>query len=915
MLKLNSTEKITGTEVASQLALKQILFCLAMVIASITLEQGRSVPFFAVSLHLYEVSFILATALFGASLGIFTALLTITGIIFLSSNPGNLSYIHVFLYPALCGFLSWRIKTVGHLDIVDAVRRFWWMFGIPVIILCNYPLLKVSLAAALLTLVGEAGSSFICALIVQVLFYSDKVIFSLEKVSPGLASRCHWTARQIGGILAIIAAALPAAVALQVLYSDPLQNKLSHTFEESAVKANYAKEILELNLNALSFHIEREFTENSDAPRLAPIFDKFAVLCQLIDVKRGRIFTKDSGCQANLSVTENSEIPRNSQSLVSLHQSQLKSGLFTVLLSPLTPKTEHFSINEDAEAISSGFIVSFKDIAYGKEQDGSASAAISNLDFDTVYKTQAIFESEPFVAKSQVLKDNSANIGSSVFSQSHLLSRLTETLTRDSDKPIELAFMSVSVTAITPLAAIASTHINSLALISLVIIIMASLISMFADYIGSQLLTKIADYKTSLLNWTPGEPYSAHNSDSIAEDFNELSDFISSHMERMNTQIQQLEDARSDIEESEKKQRAVFEVIEQPIFVTTASLEIISKNSSAKTFLAENPSFLDSFPLTDDSKTKDVTVSQCIVHSAISGQSIQKFNWISNKKGSEGRSYLLSIKPAKLAGFHAAVVVLEDVTTFDLQRRSLAHADRLATLGELTTGVAHEINQPLNTIKLVSANLENRIGGLDIASTDKTYLETKIQKVVKQVHRAGKIVSSLKTFGRDIPEEKLILSTQKIVDNSLDVIGEQLRNTGIAVRHRALAKSMHIKASFLSIEQVIINVLNNARDSILEQGISQATIDIDEQVDDSFFILHIINPSESVPEEVRQKIFDPFFTTKEVGKGTGLGMSISYGIITDHGGAITFNNVAGGVCVSISLPLYQEKNDIEGSLS
>lgn len=888
---------------------RKVLLCIVLAAASVLVEEGRVIPFFAVSLHLYEVSFILATALFGAPLGVLTALLTVAGIIFLSSNPGDLSYIHAVLYAALCIYMAWRMKTGGRFDIFTANRSFWLFIGMPTIILLNYPLFEASLSAGLLTLVAEAGSSLICALIVQILFFSERIISLFEKVRPGIASQCHWDARQIGSVLAIVAAAIPAAVAMQLLYSDPLQNRLSRAFNTEAVKASFAKQLLELRLVSLTSTAERVHMTNATPPGTTAWFEKFPALCQVIRLEDKIISTNESTCKVAPTVKSKSDIPQNLGSLIALHETQLKSGMFTLHTSLSTSDLGSSPGSNSDESIHTGFIITLNTIYY-EYSDSSAEGPL--VDFHalegTIYQSEAIFEKTTYTPRSRILQDSDSGIDRGVTFQPHLLARLTEKIAQDAPEPIRLPFMSVRITAVKPINGIAKEVFGSLALVSMVILIMTAIVAWITDRVAIGLLRRISDYKLSLTNWKPGDPYTMISGDSIADDFNDLNVIVQSHMERINSQIHELEDTKLNLEEIEAEQRTVLEVIAKPIFVVSESGEITSKNPSGENFISEYPFFLDSFPISDDGEKKDTQVAAYIYHSVVSGLSIQNLNWISVDTGGDQKTYLLSIEPAILSGKSVAVVVLEDVTAFDLMKKKLAHASRLATLGELTTGVAHEINQPLNAIMLSSASLKNRVDDLDITSSEKFFLEGKLTKIVDQVKRAAKIISNLKAFGRDIPEEKEVIYSNQIMENCTDLVAEQLRSDGFTLHHVPLAAKKRIKVNLLSIEQVLINVLNNASDAMKEQGIKSSTIDIREETLGSFFVIRITNPSDPLPNKVLEKIFDPFFTTKEVGKGTGLGMSISYGIISDHGGDIVIQNVAGGVCVTISLPIYHEQN-------
>src|SRR5579884_3443755 len=221
------------------------------------------------------------------------------------------------------------------------------------------------------------------------------------------------------------------------------------------------------------------------------------------------------------------------------------------------------------------------------------------------------------------------------------------------------------------------------------------------------------------------------------------------------------------------------------------------------------------------------------------------------------------------------------------KQEQLVQAGKLATLGELTTGVAHELNNPLNNIGLFVGNAIDLIE-LGLADTEPERILQELRSAMQQVRKATEIISHLRTFGRAASVSYEPVSITRVIQNSLSLMQEQLRLRQIEVRQHLLPEDVVVIGNAIQLEQVFINLLTNARDALSEAP--QKIITIECAKDKQAVEISISDSGPGIPVELEQRIFDPFFTTKEVGAGTGLGLSITYGIIRDHQGTITLKN-------------------------
>jgi C4-dicarboxylate-specific signal transduction histidine kinase len=215
------------------------------------------------------------------------------------------------------------------------------------------------------------------------------------------------------------------------------------------------------------------------------------------------------------------------------------------------------------------------------------------------------------------------------------------------------------------------------------------------------------------------------------------------------------------------------------------------------------------------------------------------------------------------------------------KQEQLVQAGKLATLGELTTGVAHELNNPLNNIGLFVGNVLDQ---LRLGKLDPEEAERGLGRAMEQVRKATEIISHLRTFGRAAPVRLEPVDVDEVIERSLLLMQEQLRLRGIEVELDLCTEELVVLGNAIQLEQVFINLLTNARDAL--ESSRGKTVRIKTSRDENLISIRFSDTGPGIPRDLEQRIFDPFFTTKEVGTGTGLGLSITYSIVTDHGGQV-----------------------------
>ena len=267
-----------------------------------------------------------------------------------------------------------------------------------------------------------------------------------------------------------------------------------------------------------------------------------------------------------------------------------------------------------------------------------------------------------------------------------------------------------------------------------------------------------------------------------------------------------------------------------------------------------------------------------------------------------------------------AVVTFVDITErlklVDLQKQQekqamLTHASRLATLGEMATGIAHEMNQPLAGIAYTNAFLKkaselNKLSDEDFADS--------LNDIDDCIKRMSRIINHIRTFARQDGICTELCDIHETIGGALMLLGEQLRIHQITVIEDYDRSLPTIECCPSQLEQVWINHITNSRDSLDEKegkiGELHKTLTIATQYNQAEQAADILftDNGAGMTEEVKNKIFDPFYTTKEVGKGTGLGLSVSHGIIANHNGKYAVDSRDGeGTTIRITLPIKISK--------
>jgi hypothetical protein len=223
----------------------------------------------------------------------------------------------------------------------------------------------------------------------------------------------------------------------------------------------------------------------------------------------------------------------------------------------------------------------------------------------------------------------------------------------------------------------------------------------------------------------------------------------------------------------------------------------------------------------------------------------------------------------------------------------------MASIGLLAAGVAHEVNTPLAGISSYTQMLRGQLDATDARAP-------LLEKIEKQTFRAAKLINGLLNFSRSGSAEMEALDINKVMADVLSLVEHQLEGAKIRVRKELATNLPSVRGNENRLQQVFFNLVLNARDAMPRGGwLTLAT-----SADEDTVVVEVRDTGHGIKREDIKRIYDPFFTTKGIGRGTGLGLSVSYGILQEHGGAIFVESALGkGTTFQVALPAVRDRQE------
>ena len=245
--------------------------------------------------------------------------------------------------------------------------------------------------------------------------------------------------------------------------------------------------------------------------------------------------------------------------------------------------------------------------------------------------------------------------------------------------------------------------------------------------------------------------------------------------------------------------------------------------------------------------------------------------------------------------------------------QKLLQSDRLASLGQLSASVAHEINNPVSGVLNLSMLMQRMLKPDGVPTNRVEEFRKYLSQVVSETTRVGRIVSDLLAFSRRSKPHRAPADLNKVVRTTLSLVQQKLKLSNVEAEARLAENLPAVPCDQSQIQQVVLNLVLNAAEAAQPKG--GGVVIVSTEIGDGVALLRVSDNGEGIRPENLAKVFDPFFTTKPEGKGVGLGLAVSYGIIQAHGGDIEVKSKVGeGTTFIVSLPLQQATQPSEPSL-
>ncbi|MDZ7772751.1 MAG: PAS domain S-box protein [Balneolaceae bacterium] len=279
-------------------------------------------------------------------------------------------------------------------------------------------------------------------------------------------------------------------------------------------------------------------------------------------------------------------------------------------------------------------------------------------------------------------------------------------------------------------------------------------------------------------------------------------------------------------------------------------------------------------------------------------------NYETERLNREGKRVLVNLTESFIRDRKGEIVgrsqILRDLTELKIKEQQIQHSERLATVGHMAAGVAHEVGNPLTAISSLVQLCQRK--------TQEPFVQEQLAKVRSHIQRITKIVRDLVDFSRPSSLEARRVQVNTLIESSVGLMRHDARCRDVDFELDLSPELPPIICVPDQLQQVFVNLLLNAVDAM--EGREEPRVEIATRVTEDHIELSVRDNGKGIPEEQQPRIFEPFFTTKEVGRGTGLGLSVSHGIITRMDGAIVVDSTPGeGALFTIRLPINDTQHE------
>ena len=368
--------------------------------------------------------------------------------------------------------------------------------------------------------------------------------------------------------------------------------------------------------------------------------------------------------------------------------------------------------------------------------------------------------------------------------------------------------------------------------------------------------------------------------------------------------ITELKNSQAELQRERDFNNKILNNTQSIILVTDTAGQITYANRRWYESGAYNPQKWLGQPLVDMVVPARRLALRAALEATLAGQQVDNLELPITRGDGRPGQFSVNLSPMRdeQGEVSSVVVVMTDVSDTALMQSKLMHAEKMAAVGQLVSGVAHEVNNPLTAI----------LGFADLLMGNQELPESAhkdLRVILQEAQRTKQIVQNLLSFARQMPPQRKPVQVNSILRRTLQLRAYDFSSHGVEVSERLYEPLPEVIGDSQQLQQVFLNILNNAYDAVRDTG-RPARIETETAAVDGWVQVLFRDNGNGISNP--ERIFDPFFTTKEVGKGTGLGLSICYGIVREHGGEILCHNNVGreGATFLVRLPLAAETAEL-----
>ncbi len=374
---------------------------------------------------------------------------------------------------------------------------------------------------------------------------------------------------------------------------------------------------------------------------------------------------------------------------------------------------------------------------------------------------------------------------------------------------------------------------------------------------------------------------------------------------RLKKVTQELSSHKIELHQTRGYLQCILQNSNDMIFATDVDGMIVSFSKGGEKVLGYNWEEIAGYYIEDFSEDPEL-FEQFMADSQDKGSAVRLEFPFKHKKGHTVYCDVSMINLTNTKGQRVGTVgVSRDITRWKKLQDELIRIDRLAEIGRVAVGIAHEINNPLAAINEVTGWTQEIVHeAKGLSPEDRDEMEKAVQQIAEQTRRCHSMTHQLLGFVREATPEKTEFDVNELLNASIDFVGPELKYTPIEVVRDFSKEPLSMKSDPTMMEQVFVNLLTNAIHAIHEKGKDQGRIEIKTVKTDSEAEISIADNGIGIAKENQDKVFNLFFTTKPPGKGTGLGLSICQNILKTLNGGLSFQSEQGvGTTFTVRVPL------------